>query len=104
MSYRIIKWDSLVEMMRKVIKQFVPFDVQRLYMEHTYGLYLIPANRRRSAAAETLIGFLPYGLVRRLFAFRLSSIPIKRARSPFWLKLIEPRYRFGLCRRIRFVR
>ena len=104
MSYSIFKWDCLVEMMRKVIKQFVPFDVQRLYMEHTYGLYLIPANRRRSAAAETLIGFLPYGLVRRLFAFRLSSIPIKRARSPFWLKLIEPRYRFGLCRRIRFVR
>ena len=87
--------------MRKFIKQFFPFDIQRLYMQRTYGIFISVylKGRRPSPIVEVLIGMLPYGLVRSLFDVR----PDNKRTSPLWMKLCEPGYRFTRIQHTRFM-
>ena len=87
--------------MRKFIKQFFPFDIQRLYMQRTYGIFISVylKGRRPSPIVEVLIGMLPYGLVRLLFDVR----PDNKRTSPLWMKLCEPGYRFTRIQHTRFM-
>ena len=89
---------------RGIVKRLIPFDIQRIYMERTYGIYL-SAGRSLGRLTEGLIGMIPYGLVCHFFKVRPTrALRCSSFKRPFWFSLIEPRYRLSLWRRIQFLR